>query len=97
MIDPKVVDEVKRKEMEKILAQGIRPTIVAMLIDYFGDGKIAFCQRCGNAVIVRPYLSEAVVKYELKVLCFGCSDKRLLKGAMMQDFAKIESADEGYE
>lgn len=87
------LDEYRKKGFRELLEKGERPAIVAGFIDYFGDSELALCSDCATPVYVRPWFQEAIVKYNLRVLCICCVDPQTLKGQLIMDLAKIEEAE----
>ena len=85
--------EYLKKSLKEILEKGERPKVVAGFIDYFGNGELALCSDCATPVLVRPWIFEAIEKYNLRVICICCVDPQDFKGQLIMDYAKIEEAE----
>lgn len=69
------VDRWAEEQLKARLATGERPTIVAGITDYYGDGVSDVCDHCGRPVKLRPYLAKAVKQHGLEVMCLSCAQR----------------------
>jgi hypothetical protein len=76
-------DEQHKGQIIKSIADALQKgkplcPVVCGFWDYFGDGKVTSCSKCGATICIRPWLLELVQKHGLQVLCVNCVDPRKL-------------------
>jgi len=92
MLPKEVFDEYAKARMKTLIEKGEIPSVVVGgFIDPFGDAQIINCSRCDTPVLLRPWLTQIVKQYCIRVECICCADPQEVKGQVAMDFAKIET------
>ena len=90
-LTPEQLEAYGKKRLRELLKGEEDFVIIAGFIDYFGDGKLALCSKCGTPVLVRPWIRKAIDQHDLQVVCVCCADPQDIKGQLAMDLAKLQS------
>ena len=95
MLPKEVFDEYGKKRLRDLLEKGEKDLVIyAGFTDAFGDAGIIACNKCGTPCFVRPWLLEAIIEHNWKVICVCCADSKDFMGQVAMDFSKIETETE---